>query len=160
MVISGATIVGRVIESGAFTSRLALLTDASFEMQGQIRRVIDPKSPRMVRHRARMQTLTPKINYPVEVFVKGDGKQHMIAVEVKKIHEIRKGDLLQTRPDDGALPAEVNVGIVDRVEDDAKNAGMVRLYIKPLVDMASLRDVMIVLPSLGKLETNGKGGRR
>jgi len=130
-------------------------------MQGQIRRVIDPKSPRMIRYRARIQPLTPGINYPVEVFVTGDGKEHMIAVEVKKIHDIRKGDLLQTRPDDGALPAEVNVGVVDRVEDDPRTAGMVKLYIKPLVDMASLRDVMIVIPSLGKLESTGhRGGRR
>lgn len=161
MVISSTAVIGRVIESGAFTSRLAMLTDAAFEMQGQIRRVIDPKSPRMIRYRARIQPLTPGINYPVEVFVTGDGREHMIAVEVKKIHDIRKGDLLQTRPDDGALPAEVNVGVVDRVEDDPRTAGMVKLYIKPLVDMASLRDVMIVIPSLGKLEsTEHRGGRR
>ncbi|HPS52665.1 MAG TPA: hypothetical protein PLK08_03845, partial [Phycisphaerae bacterium] len=51
MVISGATVVGRVIESGAFTSRLALLTDGGFEMYGQIRRVIDPRNPRMIRYR-------------------------------------------------------------------------------------------------------------
>lgn len=160
VVISGAVVVGRIIESGAFTSRVALLTDSGFEMYGQVRRVIDPRRPRLIQHRARMQTLTQGINYPVEVYVKGDGKGHMVSVEVKKVHNIQPGDFLQTSPSDGAFPAEVNVGVVDRVEDDPRTAGMVKLYIKPIVDLTSLREMMIVIPSLGRLESIGHGGRR
>ena len=47
-VVTESTLVGRVVDSGAFTARMQLVTDKGFRMKGRIRRVISPSKPRMI----------------------------------------------------------------------------------------------------------------
>ncbi len=156
-VLSSQSLVGRLTESAAFTSRLQLVTDRGFTTTSQIARVIDPRNPRTVQHIDRLQTLTPLINRPVEVIAVGDGAGGLIVREVKKVHNIREGDKLQTRPDSPGLPVAVEIGTVSKVFDDPKHPGMMTLHVTPTSDLPALREVFIVVPKAG--QSNSNGGR-
>jgi cell shape-determining protein MreC len=156
-VLSESALAGWIVEAGAYTARVRLVTDRGFELPGQIWRVLaeNPANRRVVQVGARMRPLTPALNRPVEVFARGDGRDGLVAREVRTSHAIRPGDVLQTRPDLGRLPAAVTVGTVREVLDDPDNAGMVILHVDPAVDPAALRNVYVVLPRLAPLEGDG-----
>jgi cell shape-determining protein MreC len=156
-VLSTAGLVGRIVESGPFTARVQMVTDAGFDVRSEVHRVIDPQNPRMIQAGDQMVRLQPSNNAPIDATAFGDGAAGLIVPEVRKVHNIRPGDVLQVRPDVGALPAPALIGTVTDVVDDAEHAGMVRLIVRPAVDLPSLRDVYIVVPSADRLEK--KGGR-
>lgn len=157
LVLGASALAGRIMESGPFTARLQLVTDAGFEIRSQVHRVIDPRRPRVIQAGDQMVQLTAANDAPIDVMAFGDGAVGLIVPEVRKVHNIRVGDVLQVRPDIGALPAPVQIGRVVEVVDDARHAGMVQLHVRPAVDFPSLRDVFIVVPTAGKLQS--KGGR-
>jgi cell shape-determining protein MreC len=154
-VLSGTTVVGRLLESGPFTARLQMVVDRGFQTPAQVLRVIDPAQPRLVLHQDQTTRLMEDINEPIEVVAFGDGSPLLFVPEVRKTHGIQAGDILQMRPYVGALPEPVEIGRVTHVMDDAKNAGMVELKIKPSADLPSLRDVYIVVPKLDRLQPQG-----
>ncbi|MBN1941894.1 MAG: hypothetical protein JW849_01240 [Phycisphaerae bacterium] len=156
-VLSTSGLAGRIVESGPFTARVQLVTDAGFEVRGQIRRVIDPRNPRLIQSGDQMVRLEEANNAPIDVVAFGDGAVGLVVPEVRQVHAVRPGDVLQVRPDVGALPAPVIIGTVTGVTDDAEHAGMVRLSVRPAVDLPSLREVFIVVPAADKLAK--KGGR-
>ena len=157
-VLSSAGLVGRVVETGAFTARVQLVTDRAFVLRGQIRRVIDAQNPRQVQIGDRIVYLRRQYNVPVECRATGDGLGGLIVAHVPKMYNIRPGDVLETPPDDGALPAIVPVGKVVRVTDEPQNTGRVQLEVQPVVDLRSIRQVYLVVPELGRLDA-GKGGK-
>lgn len=156
-VLSGSALAGWVAEAGAYTARVRLLNDPGFELAGQIRRVLDPdpRKRRVIQIGPRMEPLGPANNRPIDVFARGNGRDGLLAREVRKAHAIRPGDLLLTRPDLGRLPAAVPVGTVREVREDPDHPGMVLLEIEPALDLRALRDVTVVIPRLAPL--NGKG---
>ncbi len=154
-VLSESALVGRIIESGPFTARVQLVTDAGYEVRSQVHRRVDPHAPRLIQAGDQLVRLTAANNEPVEVVAFGDGATGLIVPEVRKVHNLRPGDVLQVRPDVGALPAPVLIGTVTNVIDDPKHAGMAQLSVQPAADLPSLRDVFVVVPELGRLQPRG-----
>ena len=155
-VLSGTALAGRLTETGAFTARVQLITDAGFEISAQVRRVLNRKKPRLIRAGASMVQLKREINTPIEVRAFGDGANGLIVTEVRKVHNIRPGDVLQTRPDTGSLPVAVDIGTVEKVSDDPQHAGMVRLHVTPVVDLPAMYEVYIVVPGMARLGSEGR----
>lgn len=157
-VLSTAGLVGRILESGPFTARVQLVTDAGFETLAQIRRVIDPRNPRLIQSGDQMVRLDESNNAPIDVVAFGDGATGLTVPEVRKVHDIRPGDVLQVRPD-AALPAPVLIGTIAEVLDDAAHVGMASLRVRPAVDLPSLREVYVVVPAFDNGKTAPKGER-
>lgn len=155
-VVTSTTLVGRVVDTGAFAARLQLLTDRAFRIDARVRRVLDPAKPRtinamrgstMVR-----QTLTNENNVLVDVMgARGDGDRHVAVVNVKDESQIMPGDELVTRGDDRFMPAQILIGKVVDVQGDPKHAGFVSLTVAPAADLDSLREVFIIAPTDEKL---------
>ncbi|NBB95519.1 MAG: hypothetical protein GVY16_07235 [Planctomycetes bacterium] len=148
--LSGAALVGRVVETGAFTARLQLVTDEAFASRAHIGRVIDPQHPRQVQMRARMVPLTARINYPVEAYVRGDGRGQLVCEPLAASHNVQPGDILQTRGDEAMLPAAVVIGRVTDVSNDPEHPGMVLVRVEPLADLSALREVYLVVPRISR----------
>ncbi|HHH76592.1 MAG TPA: hypothetical protein ENL03_06175 [Phycisphaerae bacterium] len=149
-------LVGEIIETSAFTARLRLITDRGFESPASIRRVVDPKNPReyTVMEKDNSITMTlDKASLPVDIYIRGDGSQGMIAANVPEYHAILPGDMVTTLSNTYFLPnIRLPIGIVQKVKPLPTNARFVTLYIKPLADLSTLRDVYIVVPQ------NTRGG--
>ena len=146
-----AGLAGRVTETGAFTARLQLVTDRAFKTRAQVRRVIDRAHPRTVQIGDRDVTLQRRYNRPIEVLAQGDGKGHLLVRHVHKRHAVRVGDVLETVPDDGALPAVVRIGTVTDVEDESDAMGRVTLTIQPAAKLDRLGEVILIVPELAPL---------
>ncbi len=149
--INATSLVGRVIEAGAFTARLQLVIDRGFAMRGRLRRRLDPRKPRKIlvslRDAAVLQPLTDANNRPVDVNdVRGDGKEGLIVSDVPAGEQIMVGDELVTRNDDALMPMEVRVGEVVEVLENPKNPEFVTLRVRPYAQLDALREVYIVWP--------------
>lgn len=147
-VLADSALIGRIIEAGAFTARLQLITDAGFATRAHVARVIDPGNPRQVQVNDRRQPLTPQINFAVEAYARGNGTGEMVCDPIPAVHNIRPGDVLQTRGDQALLPVPVAIGRVAAVEDDPEHAGMVIVRVAPLADLPAVRNVYIVVPHI------------
>ena len=150
-VVSASALVGRIVEPGAFTARLQLLTDPAFRIQGRIRRIINPRRPRMVTvtrdNLPRTTTLTPENNLPIDdVMVRGDGGRRLIVEHVKAYHNVRPGDLVVTSGRERMIPTEIHVGKVVDVQPDAKDPRRVTVFVQPHADLEALREVYIISP--------------
>jgi cell shape-determining protein MreC len=147
--ISTGVVVGRIVESGAFMSRLRLVTDSAFQMAAYIHRQLSPGKVRkftdLVEHGAAFKDLNDFNNLPIKVLAQGDGARGM-KVTTSKGHGILAGDLLVTMSDDRFLPEGVLIGYVEDVRDDPKEPGQVILAIRPEADLSALSDVYIVVP--------------
>lgn len=151
-VVNSSSLVGRVIDSGAFTARLQFVTDRNFQMNGRIRRVIAPGKSRMVTvtegDLPRQTLLTAANNDPIEVLVVGDGSGLVIAPDVKEYYKVQPGDLLMASAEAENLPVDIHIGRVVKVEIDKKDPRRVKVYVRPHTDVANVRDVFIVSPML------------
>ena len=156
-VLSDSALVGRLMETKAFTARMYMVNDRAFKILANIHRRLDPKNPRQVQLGDRMQTLTISNNLPIAVLARGDGATGLVVSEVPQSHNVLPGDVLQTKPNDALLPAEVEIGIVDKVTDSPQHAGMVDLHVKPSADLPSLREVYIVVPEAAPPEPKNGG---
>ncbi len=149
--VAQTALVGRLIESGEFTARLQLVTDRGFVIRARIQRRIDPSNPRVVIDNGVRTTLVTELPQLVEIEVKGNGSDSMLASNVKDEYNIQAGDLLVTCNDDVMLPAQVRIGEVAE-KRPASKGGFVDLRIKPLADLDGLRDVYVVVPRGGPVE--------
>lgn len=144
-VISSSYIVGRIIESAAYSARLQLVTDKGFRAQGQIYRVADGRE---VQIGPTVTTLSKQNNILIDVVFQGDGKGCIEISNVKRSANVCVGDWLATsRTNNPLLPAPVSVGRVSKVINH-KDRTWVTLEVKPLVDLASMRNVMVVQPEV------------
>lgn len=158
--ITQAALVGRLTETGAFTARLQLVTDMGFKTPARIRRIVKPGVRRTVTivspSGASDVILTPEIEnrYPVKVEARGNGVDRLIVEGVSALHNVQKGDFLVTSGDDPFLPAEIRIGEVVSVVD-AEQPNFVTLRVQPHADLATLREVYIVVPKSGKSASAG-----
>lgn len=152
-VITASALVGRITESDTFTARLQLLTDRSFRIAVQVHRVVqDPERPRKITVTTdggpdRAERLTPYHPNVRDIHAAGDGGHGMLIQRVDRRHEVRAGDVVLTRGDERAIGAPVPVGRVERVADDEEAPAMfVTLHVRPYANLASLRQVYIIVP--------------
>jgi cell shape-determining protein MreC len=139
--ISSAVLAGRIVESGAFSARLQLVTDRGFVIGARIQRRIDPKHP----DPSRRELNDANIGM-ITVTARGDGRDCLTVADVKESDNVLSGDWLVTRSDNALLPAQVQIGEVVDVSGNPKKAGFVNLKIRPYVDADSLREVFVVVP--------------
>lgn len=139
--ISSAALAGRIVESGAFSARLQLVTDRDFEIGARIRRriALDHPDP------SRRELSDANIGL-ITVTARGDGRDGLTVADVKESDNVLSGDWLVTRSDDALLPAQIRIGEVVSVEGNPKKAGFVNLKVRPYVDVDSLREVFVVVP--------------
>jgi cell shape-determining protein MreC len=149
-VVSHSALVGRILEAGAFTARLQLLTDRGYQVHGRIRRIISPNRTRMITVTAgdmpRTAPLTPANNEPIDVIARGDGARRLVVEDVKEYHNVQPGDLLVTATHEENLPTEIHVGKVVEVTRDRKDPHRVRVFVQPHADLESAREVFILSP--------------
>jgi hypothetical protein len=149
-VLSSSAVVGRIIESGAWTAHLQLVTDQNFQLKAFVQRVFDPKHPRQIedigpgtgqpRSRPLREDDGP---VPVNLTGCGDG---LISAAVSEGHAIAPGDLVLTMGEDGRLPMAVVVGRVRSCEPVGNSSRHVRLRVEPEAKLDTLENVYIVLP--------------
>jgi len=144
--IHGTALVGRLMETGEFSARLQLITDAGFQIRARILRIINRQNRRRVTTAGRIQPLTGGINRLIEVLARGDGKGGMIVTGVQADENVRPGDWLVTRNDDALLPAQIRIGKVVEVAENAKDPHIVNLRIAPHENLDALREVYVVVP--------------
>jgi hypothetical protein len=157
--VSGCFLVGRLIDTGEFTARLQLITDNGFSIQARIQRNIDPTHPRDVIDNGVRKTLNTELPQLIEIKVKGDGVGALRAYSVKDDYKVQAGDLLVTCNDDPLLPAQVRIGEVTEVTPATKS-GFNDLRIRPLADLAGLREVYVVVPRGGQMDKKDEGLKR
>ena len=149
--VTASGLVGRITESDSFTARLQLITDRSFRIGVRIRRVIqDPEKPRQITVKGdggpiRVERLTVD-HAPVRGQARGDGREGMEIRHVDKSLHVRRGDTVGTHDD--AVGAPIPIGRVERVtDDDERPTVFVTLYVKPYANLASLREVYVIVPA-------------
>ena len=160
--IAGEALVGRLIESGAFSARLQLITDRRFELRARIRRVINAAAPRKItvieKGAAAERTLTRENNVSIDVMIQGDGVDGLIVKTVASQHNIQPGDWIFTRNDEAFLPATLRIGRVSAVGPDPDHPAFLTLRIEPFTDLHALREVFIVVPEGDHLGADRTGG--
>lgn len=137
-------LVGRIISSGTATAQLQLITDADFQLGAIILR--DLNKPREIDTEHRREPLTARNNEYIATTIHGDGRGGLIATDVFKSHNVLPGDWVGTDKRSKFMPERIRIGRVTEVKPDSRNAGLVTLVIAPVADLASLRDVYIVVP--------------
>lgn len=141
-------LVGEIIEAWAYGARLRLVTDRGFKRSGSIRRIVNPQKPRkytiIEKDNAVEMTLTADSPL-VDVHVNGDGSEGLIATNVPINHAIQPGDIVTTRDNNIFMPALIKIGAVTRVKQLASNPGFVTVYISPSANLATLRNIYIVV---------------
>ena len=160
--ITASAFVGRITESDAFTARLQLVTDRLFRIDVQIHRVVqDPKRPRKITVSdggpVREEQLTP-LHPKIIAEAHGDGDGGVVISGVPSRHNILPGDLVATLSDDIATGAPIPLGVVERVEDDEDDESSMRvtLQVKPLANLAALREVYIIVPAKRGVPAGGQ----
>jgi len=154
--ISGAALVGRLVDSWAFGARVRLITDRGFRIRARIRRIINPDKPRLITvvgPAASVETLTVSNNAAIDVDAVGDGGDFLIVRNVKAYDNVLAGDLLVTAPDAAFLPVEIGIGQVVEVRKDPRHP-FVSLRVRPHADLDAVRDVYIVVPRGVSKEAN------
>jgi cell shape-determining protein MreC len=149
-VVNESSLVGRIVDSGAFTARLQLVTDRGFQVSAHIRRVIAPGRTRTVTvtegDLPRTTQLTPENNTPITVLAVGDGGSMVVAPDVKAYYNVLPGDQLWASAEKEFLPVDIYIGKVEKVRLNEKDSRRVTVYIRPHADLADVRDVFIISP--------------
>jgi len=156
-VVTGTVLVGRLGETGAYTARLILVTDRAFRMAAQIDRKINYDNPRQIQveelGEVSEKDLADENNAYVSCLATGNGSDAVIVGGVSRDDNIKPGDELVARVLGTYESTPILIGKVVEVIDDPKlGAGFDQLRIEPAVDLAALREVLIVVPTLGILE--------
>ncbi|MCY2925802.1 MAG: hypothetical protein NT031_10240, partial [Planctomycetota bacterium] len=154
--LSEAVLVGRVGQTSAFSAQMILVTDRQFKSSDMyIRRIINEDPPRHILVGGHEMPLEDGNNELIPVEAAGNGKEMEIQ-SVPAEHNVMKGDWLVMPVQKTYWPADIVVGLVDRVEDPG--SGHQRVFVRPAAELSTLRDVYIMLP-----ESNGAspgGGSR
>ena len=93
-----------------------------------------------------MEDLRADNNALIEVEARGDGAEGLVISDVSEYHNILPGDVLLTA-EDRYLPVPVRIGRVYKVQKDPKHPLRVRVWARTEVELESLRDVYILVPS-------------
>ncbi len=151
-------VVGRIIDSGAHTATLQLVTDPQFRMPACVRRMLYPGARRVIyverpgggrvqeeyKHDGRPGAYP--IPKPIPVLAQGDGRR-IVLRHVPAQHGIQPGDLLTTAAStELLLPFGLTIGRVVGAEPDKQDAHAVTVLVEPLADLATLREVYVVMP--------------
>ncbi len=153
-VLSASSVIGRIVSGGAWTAHVQLVIDPDFHMRAYVVRVVyedrerlirieevDPDSGRTVLRERALTVYDP----PIPVNLTGSGAA-MTSAPAPAHHAIEPGDFIVTMGDDGWLPLQVTIGVVERVVDLADSPKHVALKIAPAADLSSLRSVIVVVP--------------
>ena len=156
-------VVGEISEAGEYSSTLRLVTDPSFRAPARILRLVKPgeqrtfsvsgaglnagREPRVFRHNGRTHG-EQFVGEAIEVNAAGDGDQ-VVCRQVPAFHRIRPGDVLTTARL-AELPFRLTIGRVVEVTAEAANPHFVTILVEPKADLATLREVYIVLPIGGQ----------
>lgn len=167
-VLGRNAVVGRILDPAAHTATLQLVTDPSFSMPGQLWRMVGPGQKRTVhvegpreawsehtdhnsgavaRPAGRLVGRAPGKFRPfpsIPVRLEGDGRQIALA-HVPEKHRIAPGDFLTTDISE-LLPFGIPIGYVERTERETGDAHFVRVFVKPLDELDSLRRVYVIQP--------------
>lgn len=148
--VNESSLVGRIVDSGAFTARLQLVTDRGFQVSARIRRVIVPSQVRTVTvtegSLPRTTQLTPENNTPIDVLAVGDGADMVLVPDVKAYYNVQPGDLLWASAEKEYLPVDIYIGKVEKVQLNEKDSRRVTVYVRPHANVADVRDVFIISP--------------
>jgi len=157
-VLTTTGLVGQIASSSEFTARLRLVTDRTFKMQAQIWR--DPAIERRVIFRGsggeQSVPLTPANNVPIDVDIRGDGANGVIADDVPFDHAVQPGDWIITRGHSLEMPGRVRIAQVKKVTVHKANSLMRVVYAEPLADLSTLREAYIVVPLAMPMPEGGK----
>jgi len=155
-VVTTEALVGKLVDTGAFLSRMRLVTDREFKVSARIRRLVDPNRPREITvikdNSAAREVLTDRNSTPLDVQAVGDGAEGLVIPHVKEIDNVLPGDLLVTAGG-GLLPVEMRIGRVTEVQRDTQYPHNVIVKVRPDADLSVLREVYVVLPP----QVPGKG---
>jgi len=151
--ITASFLVGRVEVAGRLCARIQLVTDRGFKTPATLRR--DPEIPRRITvitpEGSADRRLTRANNNPIPVQIRGNGNNELVVEDIAKHHNIRPGDSVWTTGTAAALPVELLIGKVVRVEPSGKNPNFVRAYVSPAAELTALREVYIVRPLASEL---------
>lgn len=141
-------LVGRIVESGEFTARLQLVTDRGFKVNACLWRnpAIGREAQVTVDGSQVRQRLTDQNSRPIPVQVQGDGKDRLVVRQQDANNNYQPGDWLVTAGDSRFMPDRIRIGKVDQVLSDRDHPLLVTLTIKPDADLATLRNIYIVVP--------------
>jgi cell shape-determining protein MreC len=149
-VLSSSALVGRVAESGAWTARLQTVCDAGFQTAVTIKR--DPANPRKIQvdqqQAGRVIPVEKALDAAdpwVPAILHGDGRG-LTSSELPAYHKVLPGDWVYTAGNDPRLPMPVLVGVVAAVHPVETDSNHCRLEVRPAADLATLRDVYVVIP--------------
>lgn len=152
-------LVGKIIDSAAHTATLQLVTDARFQSQAMLWRMIEPGGSRdifvdgpggapvkkTITHDGRTPSAYP-IGEPKAVLAEGNGAQ-IVLRHVPAQYNVRAGDLLTTPEQTRLLvPFGLTIGKVVSTQSEPAEANFVTVFVQPLADLNALEDVYIVLP--------------
>lgn len=138
-------LVGRLGATGAYTARMHLVTAPSFATKAAIRRILKPGRPRKATIGGRVRTLSDALNPPISVTAVGSGTGLLVR-DLPAAHNVAPGDWLVLPYDLEFWPVEVRIGSVRRIEPDQANPLYVKVHVRPAADLATLRNVYIVVP--------------
>lgn len=151
--LTKAVLVGRIGQASAFSAQMILVTDRQFKSSDMyIRRIVNEDPPRHILVGGHEMPLDDSNNELIPVEAGGTGKELEIQ-SVPAEHNVLKGDWLVMPVQKTYWPADIVVGLVDRVEDPG--TGHQRVYVRPATDLSTLRNVYIMLP-----ESNGASSGR
>ncbi len=153
-------VVGSIADAAGYSATLKLVTDPTYHSEARLLRLVRPgqtreirvskQSPggvglttRQFRHDGRSEA-PAVVGEAVNVNADGNGKE-IVCRQVPAHHGVREGDMLTTART-AALPFRLTIGEVRTVEVDKSDPHLVTVYVKPLADLATLREVYIVLP--------------
>lgn len=135
-------LLGRVVETSPFVSRVLLLTDT------------DPhRRQRTLVRVARLEE--DRLAGPADDFVLyGLGGSQMsvpdVPAQLHKTGKIRAGDLVISSPNESRLPLSLVIGQVDRIEPDRRNPLVVHLFVSPRMELSSVRRVYVMCARRGE----------
>lgn len=167
-VLGRNAVVGKILSPAAHTATLQLVTDPGFSMPGQLWRMVGPGQKRTFHIEGsggdwtqHIDENTGKVARPagrpvagapgrfkpfpsIPVRMDGDGRQIVLA-HVPEKHGVAPGDFLTTDVSE-LLPFGIPIGYVERTQRETGDAHFVRVFVKPMDELDSLRRVYIIQP--------------
>ncbi|MCY2932186.1 MAG: hypothetical protein NTV86_22360 [Planctomycetota bacterium] len=152
--LARAVLVGKVIQTSAFSAQMVLVTDTQFKAEDMlILRVLKDNPPRRITVDGREAPLDESNNEPIRVTAVGNGKELEIKGSVPAEHKVQKGDWLVMPYEMTYWPTDILVGLVSRVEDPG--TGHQKVYVQPAADLSSLGTVYIMIPEVTAAPSGG-----
>jgi rod shape-determining protein MreC len=120
------SIVGTVKDASEIISRIQLLTDSAHVIEVRIRRD------------------GTNLDIPAQMF--GDGKKGCRIGFIPRDTDVRKGDTVFAAPRDGVCDVPIVVGEVTQVLAGDQDPSVWDIRVRPIEDLSTLQEVIIVIP--------------